>query len=135
MKCSKLQHMRDMRRRLWEAENITGNLANESCSLLSTPERKGRKERLMVWGPCFSCSVEEGPLRYIIFTANLNKTDPALFVSRSFHWWVPPRWLFPQKYLVFVNCPFPYLFHWSLVVRLRTPHIISVLLCEICLIL
>lgn len=86
--------MRDMRRRLWEVENIIGNFVNESCFFFSILERKGRKERLMVWGFCFSCLVEEGLLRYIIFIVNFNKIDLVLFVFRLFYWWVFLRWLF-----------------------------------------
>lgn len=68
MKCSKLQHTRDVRRRLWAA-------TNESGSPLRTPEGKSREGRLMAWGPA-----KEPPWRCVTLTLNLNGTDRSLFV-------------------------------------------------------
>lgn len=71
-----------MRRRIWDARNITSSPANKSYSLASPrlQREKGRKRRLMVWGPRFSYSVKKSPWRFSISTVNDNETDQSSFV-------------------------------------------------------
>lgn len=71
MKCSKLQHMRHMRRRLWAATN---RLFPQN----SRGNSKGGEAHGL--GPPLSCPAAEPPWRYIPFTFNLHGTDQSLFM-------------------------------------------------------
>lgn len=128
MRCSKLQHMRDIKKEVLWCQKYYGQAVLQiRYSPRQACREKGRKGKLMAWELRFSCSVKKPPRRGSIIHFQQTWNWPIFVcVSRSaFHWWCGPLHtgcslgsilcLSTVQFFIFFMCIN------TLVVRLRTP--------------